>query len=361
MFLKDHILSFLSQQEKSKLPVDQAFRDYTRLYKQLGARDRRYMAEQIFGYVRWKELLQFAYPGSKERQLAALAEVGQLRQNQAIPPHLRAGMTRDLYEMLPADLREKVGDWISQEAPIAIRVNRMKGDVETFLSLAKSEGWTLFPSEYVADALYLTKREPLFASSLFKEGWFEVQDEGSQMMAALVEATPKSHVLDYCAGSGGKALAIAPLMKGTGQLYLHDIRQGALQEAAKRLRRAGVQNGQIAFGPSLKKLQGKIDFVLVDAPCSGSGTLRRNVDLKWKIDRPMVERLISQQRQIVKEAIPFVKKGGRLIYVTCSLLAEENERQVEFFQREYGLLLDKTASTATLGRMDAFFGARFAF
>jgi 16S rRNA C967 or C1407 C5-methylase (RsmB/RsmF family) len=183
------------------------------------------------------------------------------------------------------------------------------------------------------------------------------------MIADLVEAKSGQRGLDYCSGSGGKTLAIAPKMGGKGELYLHDIRAYSLKEAVLRLRRAGIQNAQILppDHATLKKLPGKMDWVLIDAPCSGTGTLRRNPDMKWKIDKAMIDRLVEEQRTIVKDALKYVKPEGRLVYATCSILPEENEAQVEFFISQLGLKLEKEPLKLLpqANGPDGFFGAVF--
>lgn len=175
----------------------------------------------------------------------------------------------------------------------------------------------------------------------FKEGLFEVQDEGSQLLAGLVQANPGDHVLDFCAGSGGKSLSIGAQMKNKGQLYLHDIRMHALEEAKKRLKRAQIQNFQIV-DLKLKqnhKLKHRMNRILLDVPCSGTGTIRRNPDMKWQFNQEKLEALVQQQKEIFVQALPYLHDEGKIIYATCSILSCENEKQVEFFIKEFDLEL----------------------
>lgn len=199
----------------------------------------------------------------------------------------------------------------------------------------------------------------------FKKGLFEVQDEGSQLLAALVKAEPGQLVMDYCAGSGGKTLAFAPLMHNKGQIFLHDIRSYALIEARKRLKRAGIQNAQIVLAEDekLKKLKKKMDWVLVDAPCSGTGTMRRNPDMKWAFTEDTIPRLVGQQRTIFEKALSYLHPQGKIIYATCSLLKEENEEQVTHFLKTYSLKLVAPffQTKPSKGEMDGFFGAIFEY
>jgi len=191
---------------------------------------------------------------------------------------------------------------------------------------------------------------------------FEVQDEGSQLIADLIEATPRDHVLDYCAGSGGKTLAFAPKMQHKGQIYLHDVRLPALMEAKKRLCRAGIQNAQILLPDdnSKKKLLKKsMDWVLVDVPCSGTGTLRRNPDMKWNFQPDTIEKLIDKQQQIFEEALPFLHPQGSIVYATCSILPQENEEQIAYFIKKFKMKIVNAPfrSTPLSNGMDGFFGA----
>ncbi len=202
-----------------------------------------------------------------------------------------------------------------------------------------------------------------FSLDEFKKGYFEVQDEGSQILAELVQTKPGDQFMDYCAGSGGKSLSVAAEMKNRGQIYLHDIRKRALQEAKKRLRRAGVENAQVinSGSPKLSKLKKKIDWVLVDAPCSGTGTLRRNPDMKWKFASEMPGRLAAEQRVIFEQGLSFVKPGGHIVYATCSLLREENQNQLDHFLKTYDLKLvdEPFQSLPHEGGMDGFYGVVF--
>jgi 16S rRNA C967 or C1407 C5-methylase (RsmB/RsmF family) len=166
-------------------------------------------------------------------------------------------------------------------------------------------------------------------------------------------------VLDYCAGAGGKTLAFAHLLQQTGQIYLHDIRPAALQEARKRLNRAGVQNVQFSISPTLK---GKMDWVIVDVPCSGTGTLRRNPDLKWKFETMDLEKLMGEQQAIFQEALSYLHPEGHIVYMTCSILPHENEHQIQYFQKTFDLEVVEIFQTLPLlNGMDGFFAAVLKF
>ena len=175
---------------------------------------------------------------------------------------------------------------------------------------------------------------PVEAAPAFEKGWFEVQDAGSQIAAAMAGEIKGKQVLDFCAGGGGKTLALAAAMGNTGQLYAYDVDARRLAETVKRGQRAGVRNLQVRspIDPrALDGLEGRMDLVFVDAPCTGSGTWRRHPDAKWRLTPEHLERRIAEQDTVLAAAAPFVKPGGRLVYVTCSLLAEENEDRVAAF------------------------------
>ena len=199
-----------------------------------------------------------------------------------------------------------------------------------------------------------------FAMEEFKEGLFEIQDEGSQLLADLIAANPQQKVLDYCAGSGGKTLGFAHKLRGKGQIYLYDIRPLALKQAKKRLLRAGIQNAQLILNDKQwKPLKKSMDWILLDVPCSGSGTLRRNPDLKWKFKADQMGTLIQEQRNIFEKSLPYLKRGGSIVYSTCSLFQEENEKQIEYFLEHFPFELDGEPSCwlPQKGGRDGFFGA----
>ena len=179
-------------------------------------------------------------------------------------------------------------------------------------------------------------RPPLATLKCFKDGLIEVQDEGSQLVGLLVDAKPGMRVVDFCAGAGGKTLAIAAQMRNKGKIFACDVLQGRVDRAAVRFTRAGIHNVErkglsSERDPWVKRHAGTFDRVLIDAPCTGTGTWRRNPDAKWKLTRQDLAELTELQRRILDSACRLVKPGGRLIYATCSLLAEENEAQIAHF------------------------------
>ena len=172
--------------------------------------------------------------------------------------------------------------------------------------------------------------------------------------------------MDYCGGSGGKTLAIAPFLMGKGQIFLHDIRKNVLLEAKKRLRRAGIQNYQIIQNKEelFENFKGKFDWIVLDVPCSGSGTLRRNPDLKWKFSHKKLEEYIYTQEKIFEESLNLVKNSGRIVYITCSLFQEENMNQIVKFSKKFGVKIENDnvfQTVPTPGKMDGFFSVTLRF
>jgi 16S rRNA (cytosine967-C5)-methyltransferase len=368
-FRQHHLFQILHLFDSQKGPLDLLLSHYFRAHKAVGAKDRQQICETLYGMIRWRGLLDHlcSPPPSWEKRaqlyMSGFNPTDYLKR-QEIPPHVRVSFPKALFQLLAHHYGEEKALEIclvqNGTAPTTVRVNALKITREELLK--KWEG--LFALSITAKSslgITFAKKHNFFALEEFKAGFFEIQDEGSQLIAALVQARPKEQVLDYCAGSGGKTLAFAPDMKESGQIYLHDIRPQALEEARKRLRRAGIQNAQPLFPDSSKKSQllQKMDWVLVDAPCTGLGTLRRNPDMKWKFEPQNLEELIPKQRAIFEEALAFLRPGGKIVYATCSSLPEENENQVDFFMRQFGLELDSTPffSLPQRGGMDGFFGA----
>ncbi len=365
-FCDHHISAFLNSWEENK-PLDLALSQYLRAHKSIGAQDRRTIGELLYGMARWKTLIDYLCPSPHPQdRLACFKKISleHYSNDPSIPLPVRLAVSEFLYDRFQAaygkEQTETLCRILNSPAPTTVRANLIKTSRESLLERFKALEFEATPCEFSPVGIQFKKRVPLFALPEFREGLFEVQDEGSQLVAACVDAKPGESVLDFCSGSGGKTLAFAPLMQGKGQIYLHDIRPWTLLEARQRLRRAGIQNGQM-LAPDhkqLKVLKGKMDWVLADVPCTGTGTLRRNPDSKWKIDAPMLERLIQQQREIVTEALTYLKPGGRLVYITCSLLPEENEKQTAHFLARFPLALEKTLSLLPKENgMDGFYCA----
>ncbi|MCH9612814.1 MAG: Ribosomal RNA small subunit methyltransferase B [Chlamydiia bacterium] len=353
-------------------PFDLFLRRFFKAKRFIGASERRLLSETAYTLVRWKRLIDgiLGRGASWKKRVDWLVsnlpfapEVHMERED--LSPHAQVGFPKPLYDQIIATFGVKEGRELclicNERAPMTIRANQHLISRETLLEKLKKEV-ACRPTLHSEGGIYLDGRINIFGSSLFKKGYFEVQDEASQVAAEMVLLKPGEKVLDYCAGSGGKTLAFAHRSEGKGQIFLHDIREQALFEAKKRCRRAGLQN--IQFIPHQKKalnrIKQKMDWIVVDAPCSGSGTLRRNPDQKERFDLNGLDEVVLKQREIVAEAIAFAKPGSFLVYMTCSIFPEENEQQIEYFQKKFGLILDQKpfSSLPSSGGMDGFFAAR---
>lgn len=370
-FCSHHIVTFLARHAKEPgKPLDLALSEYLRQHKSIGSHDRKSISETIYGLIRWKGLLDYLYPDppSFADRLKRFAEINwpKVLSDPSIPEHIRLGTTEFLFEALKKayglEKARALCKIFLSPPPTAVRANLLKTTREELLA-KWTEKFDVSLSTRAPNGIVFAKREALFALSEFKDGLFEMQDEGSQLVASLVEARSGEHVLDYCSGSGGKSLAFAPSMQGKGQIYLHDVRASALFQAKQRLKRAGVQNAQLLSPdhPKLPQLKRKMDWVLADVPCSGTGTLRRHPEMKWKIDGAFISRLVQEQREIFEKALLYVRPGGKIVYATCSILPEENQHQLDYFLSKFDLTLDRDPLyiLPEEGKMDGFFGAVF--
>jgi len=366
-FRDHHLLTLLNDYEDQKLPLDLFVRNYFKSHSALGSKDRGEIAETLYALIRWQRLLDHLIGsecGWPQRLICFRKGAWKASiEDKSIPTAIRVSFPDELFEKLKESHGEEKAIAIAlasnEQAPTAVRANLLKTTREKLI-----EKWAplydVVPCEHSKSGIIFRKKIALFTLPEFKEGLFEVQDEASQLVSQLVQVKPGDQVLDYCAGSGGKTLGFAPHLQGKGQVFLHDVRPYVLLEAKKRLKRAGIQNAQVinAEADYLKKLKKKMDWVLVDAPCSGTGTLRRNPDMKWKYENAMLERLKSLQRVVFEKALSYLKPDGKIVYATCSLLNEENEEQAAHFEKTYGLkrISDPFASVPSLGQMDGFYG-----
>lgn len=367
-FRQWHILQVLENFDQERGPLDRYLHLYFRENRSIGSHDRREISETVYGMFRWAGLLE-ALGTDEDDSWEGLLDFylsGEWKEscsNRSLPAHIRTSFPENLYGLIENFYGpEKSLDICfssNEPAPLTVRVNTLKISREQLLERWKKI-YEVYPTVQSPYGITFQTKAQLFSLPEFQEGLFEVQDEGSQLLANLVEVLPGQHVLDFCAGAGGKSLAIAPRLAKRGQIYLHDIRPVALQEAKKRLRRAGVENSQTLLdgNPALGKLRKKMDWVLVDAPCSGTGTLRRNPDMKWRFSEEMLRELCGSQRMIFERALSYLKPGGRIVYATCSILNEENSKQIEHFCKTYHLEVCETLATLPQPQgMDGFFGA----
>ncbi|GAP35775.1 RsmB/NOP family class I SAM-dependent RNA methyltransferase [Piscinibacter sakaiensis] len=337
-------------------PADKVVSDFFRQHRGLGGRERHTLAETAYELLRHRLRYQhLAQSGRGElpRRLALLAWQGDagflrggldegerawLSQVQAVDPaSLPEPQRHDLPPWLAERLQAERPDdfWplveaLNRPAPLDLRVNLLKARREEARAALAEAGLAAEPTPYSPWGLRLAGKPALQKQPVFLDGRVEVQDEGSQLLALLVDARRGEMVVDFCAGAGGKTLALGAAMRNTGRLYAFDTSGHRLAALKPRLARSGLSNHypvQIAHerDERIKRLAGKIDRVLVDAPCSGLGTLRRNPDLKWRQSPAALAELVAKQTAILESAARLPKPGGRLVYATCSLLAEENE------------------------------------
>lgn len=364
-----HLMQIMNGLTNQTLPVDLYIHHYFRANKALGSQDRGYIAETLYGLIRWKSLIDYLTNNSSDWEVRIEAfqnaDLEALSKDPTIPLLYRISFPQELFNAVESSHGHEQAVNLcltcNYPAPTTIRVNTLKISRDELLNRWKNQ-FEVSPCKLSSTGIVFHKKINFFSLEEFKSGYFEVQDEGSQLLADLVAPEPGMQVLDYCSGSGGKTLAFAPRMGSKGQIFLHDIRQHALMEARKRLKRAGIQTAQIVHADcktKLDKLKKKMDWVLVDAPCTGTGTLRRNPDMKWKFETAMIERLTGLQRQIFERALSFLKPQGKIVYGTCSILKEENWDQISHFMKVYDLELAGTPfeSLPTPGGMDGFFAA----
>lgn len=367
-FRDHHLLTILETFENSTLPLDVFLGKFFRAHKAIGSKDRQYICEKLYLLIRWKDLIDYLIKGplTWENRLSILPSIdfASVVQDTSIPAHIRVSFPKLFFEKISESYGVEKAIEICLEsnnsAPITVRANRLKTTRDLLL-----EKWSplyeIAPCTQASNGITFKKRINFFELPDFKEGLFEVQDEGSQLVAEHLQAKPGDHVLDFCAGSGGKTLAFAHQMEGKGQIYLYDIRPHALLEAKKRLKRSGIQNCQLLDKDKLKKrgLLQRMDWILLDVPCSGSGTLRRNPDMKWRFDPGMVERLVKEQREIFAQTLKYLKPGGHIVYATCSIFPEENQKQIAYFVENYGLKVVSPPFSVLPknGGMDGFFAA----
>lgn len=283
----------------------------------------------------------------------------------ALPEPVRDGCPDWLEQLGQAELGP---DWpaeraaLAQSAPRFIRVNLLKTSLSALQQQLRSEGIVGQPVKDVPTALQVLGDGALFQTRAFREGWFEQQDAGSQLVAAALPAIPGSRVIDACAGAGGKSLALAAQMQGKGRLLAMDVEQWKLEQLALRAKRAGAGNievRQITSGKTVKRLAQKADFLLLDVPCSGSGVLRRNPDAKWQ--QPMrLHELRQLQQDILQRYSRMLAPGGELVYATCSIFPSENEQQIRLFlshNSQFSLQAEQQIRPAQTG-FDGFYWAR---
>ena len=349
-----HAIALVTEVLRFSGPADEALSRYFRAHRALGQSERAFVAETVFAVLRRKRSLEAA-GGAEPRLLVAAALVRVLgfsgralaglfdddlierlraARGEALAPAVLAELPDWLWLRLASVHGEeealRIAQALANPAPLDLRVNLARSSREEVLTRLEADGLQARATPYSPAGIRLAGKPPINRHPLFKEGLVEVQDEGSQLIAWLLGPRRGEMIADYCAGAGGKTLAAAALMRGTGRIYAFDTSPKRLASLAPRAARAGITNVHtvvLAAGQDarVRRLAGKLDRVLVDAPCSGFGTLRRNPELKWRYGPEAVGELVEKQGRILAAASRLLKPGGRLVYATCSLLAEENE------------------------------------
>lgn len=332
--------------------------------KRWGSRDRGFIAETTYEIVRYKrlytEIAEVNSPYSRANLFRLFAVWAVLRgiqlpdwkQLENTPVRRIKGKFDELSKI--RKFRESFPDWIdalgenalgkdlwtkeaaalNKQAEVILRVNTLKTDKNTLQNALAEEEINTVPIAKNPNALKLVERKNVFVTQAFKDGLFEVQDASSQLVAPYLQVEPGQRVVDACAGAGGKTLHLAAQMQNKGQLIAMDIYESKLKKLKVRARRNGVHNMEtrvIDSTKAIKKLHDKADRVLLDAPCSGLGVIRRNPDSKWKLEPEFLDRIKTVQAEILRDYSKMVKPGGKLVYATCSILPEENTEQVKKF------------------------------
>ena len=362
--------------------------------KRWGSRDRGFVAETVYEIVRYKrlysEIADVKAPYDRDnlwRIFAVWATLKGIRLPDwkyftDTPTRKIKGRFDELSKI--RKFRESIPDWIddlgvkelgeqiwteeiamqNEQADVILRVNTLKTNKKDLQLKLQSED---IDTEFLPDhpwALKLNTRANVFKTEAFQNGWFEVQDASSQLVADFLDVKPGMKIVDVCAGAGGKTLHLASLMENKGQVIAMDIYESKLKKLKVRARRNGVHNIEMKVIDStkpIKKLHGKADGLLIDAPCSGLGVLRRNPDAKWKLEPEFIENIKKTQSEVLEQYSKMVKSGGKMVYATCSILPSENEKQVENFLKsengkEFTLVKDKKVVAHKSG-FDGFYMA----
>jgi len=349
-------------------PADSVLHEFFRARRDLGSHDRAFVADAVYGVLRRKRTVDHLAPGATPRGmlLAWLTRIAGVSVRE-----LAALLTADEsawlarvkaapLDALPLAVRAELPDWVvdrlravlpeaeilalarglNEPAPLDLRVNTLRAQRQDVLKELAAGGIGAEPTPYSPVGVRVKGRPAINRHALFTGGAVEVQDEASQLLGYLVAPRRSDLVVDFCAGAGGKSLALGALMHSHGRIYAFDVSSARLARLKPRLKRSGLSNLYAHAirnenDERVKRLAGKIDRVLVDAPCSGLGTLRRNPDLKWRQTPASVEELKLRQAAILEAAARLVKAGGRLVYATCSILPEENEDIVTRWLQEH--------------------------
>lgn len=374
--------------------ADKVMRNTLKRDKRWGSRDRGFIAETTYDIVRWKrlyaEIAEVKEPFDRPNLFRLFAvwatlngiKIPDWKQFEDTPTRRIKGRFDELSKI--RKIRESIPDWLdelgqkelgkkwgreigalNQLADVVLRVNPLKTDIQKVQNQLSDLDIQTETLKGYPHALKLKERANVFGTEAFKDGWFEVQDASSQKVAEFLAPEPGERIIDACAGAGGKSLHIASLMDNKGQVLAMDIYENKLKELKRRARRNGVHNIEtrvIDTTKAIKKLIEKGDKVLIDAPCSGLGVLKRNPDAKWKLKPEFLESIKETQQEILQSYSRMVKPGGELVYATCSILPSENEAQVKTFLasetgKEFTFIKEATILPSQSG-FDGFYMAK---
>ncbi|MDL1913418.1 MAG: RsmB/NOP family class I SAM-dependent RNA methyltransferase [Bergeyella sp.] len=374
--------------EKNKY-ADKVIERLLKSHKKWGSQDRAVVSEVFYNIIRWKRRLEYyigeeAKPNNVYKIILAyllwsktgfkkFEEFGKIKTGDILRKLDKKTMPTKAIEYSVPDwlaevLHNELGEnWekemkaLNGSASVVLRVNTLKTTKNKLIEDLKEENIGVIPLKGYPDALQLEEKKNVFLTKAFKKGYFEVQDAGSQKIAQTLEVKEGMRVVDVCAGAGGKTLHLAMLMKNKGRLIALDIHEWKLAELKRRAKRAGAHNietRRITDQKAIKRLYNSADRLLIDAPCSGLGVLKRNPDTKWKIDKDFLERMQKEQRDILQNYAKIIRVGGKLVYATCSVLPSENTLQVkEFLKNNLGFRCTKEYSILPSKGFDGFYMA----
>ncbi|WP_313599957.1 RsmB/NOP family class I SAM-dependent RNA methyltransferase [Epilithonimonas vandammei] len=347
---------------QEKKYADKVIERLLKAHKKWGSEDRKVVSEIFYNIIRWKKRLEYYmgegvkpnniyklilayllwskthYKKFEEFDGIKVADILTKLKKGTVPTK---AIEYSIPDWLAETLEKELGkNWeremlaLNEQAPTVLRTNSLKTTPRELIADLNDENVEAFTIKNYPDAVQLAEKKNVFLTSAFKDGLFEVQDASSQKIGELLDVKEGMRVVDACAGAGGKTLHLAALMKNKGQIIALDIYEWKLAELKRRAKRAGAHNIEtrlISDNKVIKRLHEKADRLLIDAPCSGLGVLKRNPDSKWKIDQEFIERIKSEQQQILQDYSKILKKGGQMIYATCSILPSENNEQVKIF------------------------------
>lgn len=360
---------------QEKKYADKVIERLLKAHRKWGSQDRQTVSEIFYNIIRWKKRLEYYmgegvkpnnvyklilayllwskshYKKFEEFDGIKVADILTKLKKGTIPTK---AIEFSIPEWLAETLEKELGrNWeremlaLNEQAPTVLRTNTLKTTPRELVADLRDENVECFTIKNYPDAVQLEEKKNVFLTSAFKDGLFEVQDASSQKIGEFLDVKEGMRVVDACAGAGGKTLHLAALMKNKGQIIALDIYEWKLAELRRRAKRAGAHNIEtrlISDNKVIKRLHEKADRLLIDAPCSGLGVLKRNPDSKWKIDQDFIDRIKGEQQQILQDYSKILKKGGQMIYATCSILPSENNEQVQLFLKnnpDFSLIKDE--------------------